>query len=161
MTNNNNTDTERSAGRAADKARTLNDSLNKLSNDGFDKLARAVSMAATGFSTLPQKRPTEDVVTGELTRLLQQEIASDMRGVFSGGIPGQGTRSGGGNTPIAVIINNNSPAQVTVTETTGGLDQRQLEISIDQMVAQSLVQGRQTSGVLRSLFGLAPDLAGR
>ncbi len=69
---------------------------------------------------------------------------------------GQG--QGGG---VQVIVNNNSSAQVTARETTGVMNQKQLEITIDQMVAQSLAQGRQTTGVLRSLFGLAPGLIGR
>lgn len=42
-----------------------------------------------------------------------------------------------------------------------GFDQKAFEIIIDQMVAQSLLRGRETSGVLRTLFGLVPALIGR
>lgn len=38
---------------------------------------------------------------------------------------------------------------------------RQMEIAIDQMVASSLMHGKQTSGVMRALFGLVPSLIGR
>jgi hypothetical protein len=36
-----------------------------------------------------------------------------------------------------------------------------MELRIDGMVASSLMHGRQTSGVLRVLFGLVPGLIGR
>ncbi len=100
-------------------------------------------------------RPIEDIVTTELNRILRQELTQGLRGVFED-LLGQG--QGGG---VQVIVNNNSSAQVTARETTGVMNQKQLEITIDQMVAQSLAQGRQTTGVLRSLFGLAPGLIGR
>jgi hypothetical protein len=43
----------------------------------------------------------------------------------------------------------------------GGYGSGQMEASIDQMVAESLMHGRQTSSVLRALFGLVPILIGR
>jgi hypothetical protein len=43
----------------------------------------------------------------------------------------------------------------------GGFGTGQMEITIDQMVAETLMHGRQTSGVLRALFGLVPMLIGR
>ena len=101
------------------------------------------------------RRPVEDIVTSELNRLLRQELTQGLRGVFED-LLGQG--QGGG---LQVVINNNSAAQVTARESAGAMNQKQLEITIDQMVAQSLAQGRQTTGVLRSLFGLAPGLIGR
>lgn len=102
------------------------------------------------------RRPAEDIVSGELTRLLRQELTQGLRGLFEGMF----TNNGAG-TPMQVIINNNAGVQVTAQESNGALNQKQLEITIDQMVAQSLTQGRQTTGVLRSLFGLAPNLIGR
>jgi hypothetical protein len=42
-----------------------------------------------------------------------------------------------------------------------GPDRKKLEQTIDQMVASSLVHGRETSAVLRLLFGLVPTLIGR
>lgn len=100
-------------------------------------------------------RPVEDIVATELNRLLRQELAQGLRSVF-GEMLGQGQGSG-----MQVIINNNSTAQVSARESAGPMNQKQLEITIDQMVAQSLAQGRQTTSVLRSLFGLAPGLIGR
>ncbi len=101
------------------------------------------------------RRPVEDLVSAELGRLLRQELTQGLRGVFED-LLGQGQSSG-----LQVVINNNSAAQVSARETMGAMNQKQLEITIDQMVAQSLAQGRQTTGVLRSLFGLAPGLIGR
>lgn len=102
----------------------------------------------------PYRRPAEDIVTGELSRLLRQELTQSLRGVFEG-MFGQGQGA-----PVQVVINNNAGVQVSARES-GNFNQKQLEITIDQMVAQSLTQGQQTTGVLRSLFGLAPNLIGR
>lgn len=104
---------------------------------------------------MTSRRPVEDIVSSELNRLLRQELGQGLRGIFED-LLGQG--QGGG---LQVIINNNSAAQVSARESVGAMNQKQLEITIDQMVAQSLAQGRQTTGVLRSLFGLAPGLIGR
>lgn len=101
------------------------------------------------------RRPSEDIVAAELGRLLRQELTQGLRGVFED-LLGQG--QGGG---LQVVVNNNSTAQVSTHESVGAFNQKQLEITIDQMVAQSLTQGRQTTGVLRSLFGIAPGLIGR
>lgn len=101
------------------------------------------------------RRPAEDIFTSELSRLLRQELTQGLRGVFEGML-GQGNAA-----PLQVVINNNAGVQVTAQESGGGMSQKQLEITIDQMVAQSLTQGRQTTGVLRALFGLAPNLIGR
>jgi hypothetical protein len=43
----------------------------------------------------------------------------------------------------------------------GFFDNRQLATSIDQLVAASLMNGKQTSGVMRAIFGLVPGLIGR
>jgi hypothetical protein len=45
--------------------------------------------------------------------------------------------------------------------TGSGFDYKQMETSIDQMVAECLMHGRQTSSVLRALFGIIPSLIGR
>lgn len=101
-------------------------------------------------------RPSDDIFAAELNRLLRQELTQGLRGVFEG-LLGQGQ----GGSGLQVIINNNSAAQVSAGESMGAMNQKQLEITIDQMVAQSLAQGRQTTSVLRGLFGLAPGLIGR
>ncbi len=102
----------------------------------------------------PTRRDSSDVIASELTQLLRQEMIGGMRGMFEDLLE---NRSGGG---LQVVINNNTAAQVTGRET-GAINQKQLEITIDQMVANSLLQGRQTSGVLKNLFGLVPTLSGR
>lgn len=97
----------------------------------------------------------KDIVSSELSKLLRQEIASSLQGIL--------TRSpmGGGSTSLNVIIHNNAGVSVSAREGVGAMDQKYLEITIDQMVANSLMRGRQTSGVMRTLFGLAPSLMGR
>ena len=102
----------------------------------------------------PTRRDSSDVIASELTQLLRQEMIGGMRGMFEDLLQ---NREGGG---LQVIINNNAGVQVGARET-GGMNQKQLEITIDQMVANSLVQGRQTGSVLKSLFGLVPTLSGR
>lgn len=98
-----------------------------------------------------------DIISSELSKLLRQEIAGGLQGLF--------TRSpmnaGNGTMALNVIINNNAGALVTAREGVGAMDQKYLEITIDQMVANSLMRGRQTSGVMRTLFGLTPSLMGR
>ncbi len=94
----------------------------------------------------------------ELSKLLRQELTAGLRGIFEGL---RDTGSGKNAGSINVIINNNAGVSVAAREGQGPFNQKQLEITIDQMVANSLMQGRQTSGVLRSLFGLAPGLIGR
>lgn len=107
--------------------------------------------------TGPYRKPYDDVIAGEIGKLLRQELTSGLRGLF------EDMREAGGRdgAPLQVIINNNAGAAVSAREVPGSFNQKQLEITIDQMVAQSLTQGRQTSGVLRALFGLAPNLIGR
>lgn len=66
-----------------------------------------------------------------------------------------------GNSGISIVVHNNTPAQVGVTEGSDAFDRKTLEITIDQMVANSLARGRETGGVLRTLFGIVPSLLGR
>ncbi|MDE1151410.1 MAG: hypothetical protein PW788_02640 [Micavibrio sp.] len=97
-----------------------------------------------------------NVATQDFARILKDELGSTL-GAFLG--KGNAAATAAGN--INVIIQNNSDATVTARETSDGFDQRTLEITIDQMVANSLVRGRETSSVLRSLFGIVPSLIGR
>jgi hypothetical protein len=94
----------------------------------------------------------QDIITQELSRLLRQEMAAGIATAFAG----RNAQQGGTN----IVIHNNTNAQIGVTEE-GAFDRKTLEITIDQMVANSLVRGRETGGVLRSLFGLVPTLIGR
>ena len=132
-----------------EKTRALNDSLQNLAQEGFSALEKAARPSARQSNS-----SAGDTAKAELTKFLKQELQDGLKNIF-GSIGQQG--AGGFN----VIVNNNTPAAVTARETTGAFDRKYLEITIDQMVAESLIRGRQTSGVLRSLFGIAPSLLGR
>lgn len=74
-------------------------------------------------------------------------LSSMMRGYkLQSSKPSTGTR----NPPRAHLVR-----QRTDTTMTG------IDSSIDRMIAQALVGGPQTTGVLSSLFGLTPNLTGR
>jgi hypothetical protein len=60
--------------------------------------------------------------------------------------PSTGTR----NAPRAHLVRQRTDSTMT------GIDS-----SIDRMIAQALIGGPQTTGVLSSLFGLTPNLTGR
>ena len=137
------------------RSRGLSESLRALAEEGFGQLERAAQQQSRSRAQT-RRGGAEDSVAQELARVLKTEIAGALRDVLS---PDAARRSGGAE--ISVIIHNNTPAQVAVRETDGGFDRRTLEITIDQMVAQSLAQGRQTGSVLQNLFGLAPTLIGR
>lgn len=156
MTENyNNKDIDATVDNLQDKSRVLNESLKALSTEGFDKLARAVGQTAIGGGPLKERVSSSSIIDQELRGLLRQEVTTGFRDIFS---DNKAAATGGG---YSVVINNNTSAQVTARETSDGMDQKQLEVTIDQMVANSLLSGRQTSGVLRTLFGLAPTLIGR
>lgn len=106
------------------------------------------------------RRPYDDVIAAELQKIVRQEMLSGLSSMFEG-LQRAVTRDSGSAASINVVINNNASAEVSARETMGAFGQKQLEITIDQMVANSLAQGRQTTGVLRTLFGLAPSLIGR
>ncbi len=131
-----------------DKSRALNDSLKTLATEGFDKLTGA-------GSRIPARKPESQIMTAELGKLLRQEMTANLQGLF--GQRPVAESSGG----INVVINNNAGVSVSAREGVDGFDRKYLEITIDQMVANSLMRGRQTSGVMRTLFGLAPSLMGR
>lgn len=140
------------------RSRALNDSLRVLAEEGFDRLSRAAQGQARQSNNSSGRKSASDVASEELARVLKSEIGDALRQVFGGG---RDSGRGNGGSVLNIIINNNTPAQVTTRETGDGFDQKTLEITIDQMVAQSLVRGRQTSSVLQSLFGLSPSLIGR
>jgi hypothetical protein len=136
-----------------DKTRRLNDSLQTLAEQGLKQLETAVTQTSRKQSA-PTRQDSGDITRDALVNLLRQELGQSLKSVLGGLSNPQG--AGG----LQVIIQNNTGAQVTARES-GGMDQKYLEITIDQMVANSLLRGRQTSGVLRTLFGLAPSLLGR
>jgi hypothetical protein len=146
-----------------DKTRDLNDSLKILSSDGIDKLSRAVTQATSTGRAAGYRQPSGDIVNAELSKLLREQVKSVFAGVFGGAQRrgGENAAGGGGAGGIQVVIHNNTPAVVNAQQTTDMFNQKQLEITIDQMVASSLVRGQQTTGVLNSIFGLVPGLIGR
>ena len=111
------------------------------------------------------RKPIEDILSAELDRLLKQTLSASFSDLFKGlrdGLPNINSAhsdvAGGG---LNIIINNNASVSVSAQESQGPFNQKYLEITIDQMVANSLLQGRQTTGVMRTLFGLVPSLTGR
>jgi hypothetical protein len=143
-----------------DKTRQLNDSLKALADEGFAALSRSLSNAG-GSRGGDTRQAAGDIALQSLSKLLRQEVTEGIGQLFGGsGGGGRAAGAGAGGT-ITVVINNNTAAAVSATETTDAFDQKTLEITIDQMVANSLLRGRQTSGVLRSLFGIVPSLIGR
>ncbi|MEZ0226533.1 MAG: hypothetical protein ACAH83_18395 [Alphaproteobacteria bacterium] len=144
-----------------EKTKALNDSLKTLTSQGLEGLNRAVHQSIT-------RRGGTDagtVVTQELSLLLRKELTTGIAALLNGGktsplsglFPGAPARDGG----ISVVIHNNTPAAVTATPGLDSFDRKSLEITIDQMVANALTQGSETTGILRSLFGLVPGLIGR
>lgn len=154
-------DLNRSLEDTQEKTRALSDSLKVLNTQGFESLTRALSQAGTqrGY-----RRPAGDIVTDELSKLLKQEIVGGLAALFGGkrggGLP-QMLPGAGRSEALSIVIHNNTAAQISTREVSGSMDRKFLEITIDQMVASSLLRGRQTTGVLSSLFDLAPSLIGR
>lgn len=89
------------------------------------------------------RRPSRDIVDDELAALIRSQVLSSIHDIY-------------GDTP-----SRGGAFDERQDNTKSIFDQRRLEASIDQLVASSLVNGRQTSGVLRLLFGLVPSLIGR
>lgn len=137
------------------QGRALNDALRQFTDGGLT----ALTQAAQGRTARSAAQDTTSIAASELGRLLRAELSETLRGVFSPA--GNGGAMSSGASTINVVIHNNTSAQVSAQETIGSGDQKTLEITIDQMVAQSLAHGRQTGSVLQSLFGLAPSLIGR
>ncbi len=107
------------------------------------------------------RRPYEDVMMAELSKLLRQELAAGLATVFTDLRAAPRAAETAPSPALNIVIQNNVQAQVTARETQDAFGVKQLEITIDQMVARALTGGRETSGVLRALFGLAPGLIGR
>ncbi len=104
----------------------------------------------TGVSRIVRKSQGRDL-RDMLAGLVEKEVTTGLSRIFESH---QQSSSGGGVKQMGV--SSSGP-----TAKGGVLDQRHMEATIDQMVAASLVGGRQTSGVLRALFGLVPSLIGR
>lgn len=133
-----------------EKSKALNDSLQKLAAQGFDGLARAVARANSPQAT---RKDASDIAQQEMANFLRHELAAGIATAFGG--KAQAAQ------PFSVVIHNNAGAQVSAREGHDAFDRKTLEITIDQMVANSLMRGKETGGVLRALFGIVPSLIGR
>lgn len=104
------------------------------------------------------RRPAGNIVREELRKLLYSQVRASIRNIF-GPPPSEKDEDAGGwerrRFPDGNVIFNARDRD------RGPFDQRKMEFMVDQMVASSLMHGRQTSGVLRVLFGLVPSLIGR
>ena len=85
----------------------------------------------------------------ELQKLIKKELQSGIKDLLKKELS------------ASFSLNENKNKKNSATEKQNSFDLRKMEFDIDQMVAASLMGGRQTSGVLRSLFGLVPSLIGR
>lgn len=102
------------------------------------------------------RRPGGKTVSAALEEIIRKEIASGIKDVFGNrsSNKGAGGASAGtfGGGPFG---DGGGPRQQ------GSFDRKQMENMIDELVASSLTNGRQTSRILRALFGLVPSLIGR
>ena len=157
-----NDDFDKSLDEMREKTKVLNDSLKTLTSQGLEGLNRAVHQS---ISARRNGTDAGAMVAQELSSLLRKELTAGISSLFNGGktsplsglFPATPTRDSG----ISVVIHNNTPAAVTATPGFDSFDRKSLEITIDQMVANALTQGAETTGILRSLFGLVPGLIGR
>jgi hypothetical protein len=143
-----------------DQGSILHSSLNKLLNQRFSVLSHKFKGAKHGRHSNGFRSAANDV----LLDLIRKEIlvafseffgeppqkTSDKNPPEQGCCCKQGEFNSCTQRPFPGIGN-------------GGVifDNRQMEVMIDQMVAESLMYGRQTTGILRSLFGIIPSLIGR
>ena len=93
-----------------------------------------------------------DMMESELNRLIQKQVAAGLADIF-------GANRRKGAEEVSNSFGNAPPSFIPLQP--GGLSQAHMEVLIDQMVASSLMHGRQTTGILRTLFGIVPSLIGR
>ncbi len=65
------------------------------------------------------------------------------------------------NQAVQVNVVNNAQAQVQVAERQNSRGQKEVEIQIDQMVANVMAEGAKTRGVMKNMFGIQPMIARR
>lgn len=144
-----------------DKTGALQESLRGLAENGLHPLFKALTQSLSAAQSTAPRKPERDIIAGTLDGVARHELPHVIGAILGLPLPQNGRTAGGADGGITVVINNNTQTSVTARELSTSDDRKYLEITIDQMVANSLLRGRQTSGVLRSLFGLAPDLTGR
>ena len=136
----------------------------------IDRLSKLGSSSRTVSKTLEQFAEdiltvfTEDVVEAVFDTIGKDKKRqkSDDPIAFSGLLGGMFGAAGQNNSgSVTVNVINNTAAQARVNERTGVNGDREFEIMIDNMVANSLSGGRQTRTVLRSIFGIDNLLSSR
>lgn len=88
-------------------------------------------------------------VDEELRKLLQKEIVNNINKVIEDQFPSLENKDKSGG-----LYSDSSGIG-------GGFSGRQGQLDIDLLVASVLVNGAQTTNILRNLFGLVPNLIGR
>lgn len=103
-----------------------------------------------------KRAPFQEAAEDELKKLIQKQVSSGLADLFGGESRKRGV---GGDSPVfgGSALPPYAPSIPMGGRSSGG----NLESMIDQMVASSLMHGRQTSGILRTLFGIVPSLIGR
>ena len=152
--------TDRLVGGALER---LIDNLSKTANTS-QTVSRSLERFANDMLTVFTKTAVESVFDGlsgepraPLTRA--QSKPSFAEGLLASLVPGlipsqsQDSKNMGG-AGVVVTVNNNAQATANVQERINSRGQREIEVMIDNMVANSLAQGSQTRSVLSSVFGL-------
>jgi len=127
--------------------------------------SKGLNLRLRSLASGGHRRSSRGIVNDTLTKLIRKEVLSGLSAIFEGMRKrgGDGCMSGqnGGFAPDFGRTKCGTTQPAMPQYPGGYFDQKQMEITIDQMVASSLMHGRQTSGVLRLLFGLVPSLIGR
>jgi len=92
-------------------------------------------------------------ISSELKKLLKKEVTSGVKDMLKSGDFFKMQK----NSPFSFIDRQNNRAD----KRGGAFNAGKMEFDIDRMVAESLMRGRRTSGVLKTIFGLVPSLIGR
>ena len=138
--------------KTADGSKTASQSLEKFADDLLITFTKnAVDAVFDGMAD--GKTTGKSNESGYAQQLAMQFLPQ----MFGGGAVQQGNGTNG----VQVIVNNNAQATAQVQERNNSRGQREIEIMIDNMVANSLVQGSQTRSVLQSVFGLSNLLKSR
>ena len=140
--------------RTADTSQSVSDSFDRLASDIltvftqqivdgiFDAFGQGGASGAAGSGLF------ENILSGVFSNA--SGLGQDSRSDFST-VPA----------PVNVIVNNNANVSTSVSERTDARGQREIEIMIDSLVANSLAQGSQTRSVLQGVFGLSNLLRSR
>ncbi len=142
--------------------RILQDSLTNLLHQRLTQLTR--THGARGYA---YRKPSQDIIRSEISRMIQQELKAEIYDIW--GKPPKREKVemdddpfGDGRAVMSARRKALLPRQPKSGNGGGCIDiGKDMRLSIDQAVADILMNGPQTSNVLRVLFGLVPILTGR